>query len=155
MRSARLGDDTAEGRTTCKSPDIERNVSDGPPVPTESERWPRPPWTRSPMSELRSPDSVVISIRTSPAGARSPSPLTVSMANGPGPARWPASLRSPLVVATVSERTVAARISTSPDTVRTTRSASAVATMSRSPETASTAIRPPTAWRVTSPDVVR
>ena len=91
MRSARRGDDTAEGRTTRRSPDIERNVSDGPAVPTDEGAAPRPPSDAASEFELRSPDSVVISIRTSPAGASSPSPLTVSMANGPGPARRPAT----------------------------------------------------------------
>ena len=83
------------------------------------------------------------------------SPLTVMILNGPGPSSRPATLRSPLVVAAWSDRSVAARSATSPDTVRTETSASPVAATSMSPDTASTAIRLVTARSWTSPEAVR
>ena len=54
-----------------------------------------------------------------------------------------------------ASRSVAARSSTSPETVRAVSGLPAVAMMSRSPETASMTIAPLTARRVMSPDVVR
>ena len=98
---------------------------------------------------------LVISIRTSPAGARRPSPLTVSMPNGPCPSSRPATFMSPLVVVSWSADSVAARSSMSPDTERAMTWASPVAWISMSPDTASIAIRPATARRATSPDAVR
>ena len=76
---------TGTGRTTLRSPDIERNVTSGPLDPMARVRWPRAPSIRPWSSELMSPDIVAISIRTSPAGASWASPLTVSTANGPVP----------------------------------------------------------------------
>ena len=134
-------------------PDIERNVSSGPPVPIASDRRPRPPSSGASTSELRSPDIVVISIRRSPAGASRPSPLTVSMPNGPGPASRPATLRSPLVVATTQRpEGPGAKLDVARDGPERAPSASPVAMMSTSPETASMSIRPLTARRV---DVAR
>ncbi len=58
VRSARAGGDTGDGRTTRRSPDIERNVSSGPVVPTDEraaatatlDRSHRPPSAGRPTS---------------------------------------------------------------------------------------------------------
>ncbi len=54
-RGHRLGMPDRLGRTTFRSPDIERKSTRGPDVPTVSDRRPRPPSVRPANSEWRSP----------------------------------------------------------------------------------------------------
>ena len=94
--------------TTSRSPEIDRNATSGPPVPSSIDRRPGRPDARCGSGLWTSPETVEPSTRIGPCGARRTSPETVETACGPLPSNRPSTVSEPLVVVAVSARMTAA-----------------------------------------------